>query len=100
MPYSFCQFNSFCTITSCRENNKLKKAAIDIIEPKIKRSTIIPLKKQIDAAAKLQAAIKRIEPNKLLSRQMEICLENQYEKIDKKVPLIQAVIKRKLVLKK
>jgi uncharacterized protein YdgA (DUF945 family) len=100
MPYSFCQFNSFCTITYCRENNKLKKAAIDIIEPKIKRSTITPLKKQIDAATRLQAAIKRIEPNKLLARQMEICLENQYEKIDKKVPLIQAVIKRKLALKK
>jgi hypothetical protein len=76
--------------------DKLKKVAINIIEPSMKRSTVTPLKKQIDAAKTLQAAIKRKEPNTLLARQIETGLVNQYEKIDKKVPLIQAAIKRKL----
>jgi hypothetical protein len=76
--------------------DKLKKSAADIIEPSVKRSAVTPLKKQIDAAKTLQSVIKRKEPNALLARQFETNLEKKYEKIDKKIPTIQAAIRRKL----
>ena len=79
--------------------DKLKKSAVDIIQPSVKRGSITPLRKQVDAAKTLQAAIKRKEPNKLLARQFENELEKKYEKIDKKVPAIQAAIRRKLTEK-
>jgi hydroxymethylpyrimidine pyrophosphatase-like HAD family hydrolase len=78
---------------------KLKKSAIDIIEPSVKRGSITPLRKKVDAAKTIQAAIKRTEPNKLLARQFETNLEKKYDKIEKKVPLIQAAIRRKLTEK-
>jgi hypothetical protein len=80
--------------------DKLKKGAIDIIQPSVKRGNITPLRKQVDAAKTLQAAIKRKEPNKLLARQFETELEKKYEEIDKQIPAIQAVIRRKLANKK
>lgn len=79
--------------------DKLKKAAIDIIEPKVKKGVVTPMAKKTDAAKTLQAAVKRQEPQKLLARRMEVELEKKYEEIDKKVPAIQAAIKRKLTNK-
>lgn len=79
--------------------DKLKKTAIDIIQPSVKRGAVTPFRKQTDAAKTLQAAIKRREPNQLLGRRMEVELEKKYEAIDKSVPTIQAAIKRKLANK-
>lgn len=79
--------------------DKLKKTAIDIIQPSVKRGAVTPFRKQTDAAKTLQAAIKRREPNQLLGRRMEVELEKKYEAIDKSVPTIQAAIKRKLATK-
>ena len=49
-----------------------------------------------EAAAKLQAAIKMKQVNPLYSKMVENKLEDLYEEIDNKVPVIQAAIKRKI----